>query len=105
MIDFLSGALFCAYVIASIHFLRFWRRTGDVLFRYFAIAFLLFAVNQAVSSVPRMAVQAAGYELSSARDRLPADSRCDHAEEPAESLALTVRAGRSARPQRAPAGL
>ena len=62
MIDFLSGALFCAYVIASIHFLRFWRRTGDVLFRYFAIAFLLFAVNQAVSSVPRIAVQAAGYE-------------------------------------------
>jgi len=62
MIDFLSGALFCTHVIASIHFLRFWRRTGDVLFRYFAIAFVLFAVNQAVSSVPAAAAHAAGYE-------------------------------------------
>jgi hypothetical protein len=62
MIDFLSGALFCTYVVAAIHFMRFWRRTGDVLFRYFAIAFALFAINQAVSSVQSMAVQAAGYE-------------------------------------------
>jgi hypothetical protein len=62
MIDFLSGALCCAYVVASLHFLRFWRRTGDVLFRYFGIAFLLFALNQAVSSIAVMAVQSAGYE-------------------------------------------
>ena len=46
MIEFLSGALTLGYILTGVCFLRFWRRTGDKLFRSFAIAFGLFAVNQ-----------------------------------------------------------
>lgn len=62
MIDFLSGALTLAYVIAGAHFLRFWRRTGDRLFRYFAVAFWLFALNQLAASIPAIADRTGGYE-------------------------------------------
>jgi hypothetical protein len=62
MIEFLSGALVLAYVVAGAHFLRFWRRTSDRLFWHFAIAFWLFALNQLVTSVPSIAVQTGGYE-------------------------------------------
>lgn len=47
MIDFLSGAVTLSYLLAVVYFLRFWRRTSDRLFLIFAIAFGLFAVNQA----------------------------------------------------------
>lgn len=52
MIELLSGALVFAYLVAGVHFLKFWHRTGDRLFGHFAIAFWLFAVNQLVLSVP-----------------------------------------------------
>ena len=52
MIELLSGALVFAYAIAGVHFLRFWRRTGDRLFGHFAIAFWLFALNQLIVSAP-----------------------------------------------------
>jgi MFS family permease len=48
MIEFLSGAVTLAYFIASVFFLRFWRRTSDRLFLAFAIAFALFGLNQAL---------------------------------------------------------
>lgn len=48
MIDFLSGALTVSYVIAAGFFVRFWRRTGDMLFLAFAGAFALFALNQLI---------------------------------------------------------
>ena len=32
MLDMLAGALIFSYVVAGVHFLRFWRRTGDRLF-------------------------------------------------------------------------
>ncbi len=46
MIDFLSGAVTLAYVIASTYFVHFWRRTADRLFLAFALAFGLLALNQ-----------------------------------------------------------
>lgn len=62
MIDLLSGALICAYVLAGVHFLRFWRRTGDGLFRHFALAFWLFAANQLATTVPLVQNRTEGYE-------------------------------------------
>lgn len=46
MIDFLSGAVTLAYVVASFYFVQFWRRTADRLFLAFALAFALLALNQ-----------------------------------------------------------
>lgn len=46
MIDFLSGALMLAFLVATAHFVRFWQRTADRLFLYFAVAFALLALNQ-----------------------------------------------------------
>jgi hypothetical protein len=46
MNDFLAGALMFAFLVATAHFVRFWQRTGDSLFIYFAIAFALLALNQ-----------------------------------------------------------
>jgi peptidoglycan/LPS O-acetylase OafA/YrhL len=49
MIEFLSGALTLAYLIAALFFLRFWRRTADRLFLAFTVAFVLFALNQGLA--------------------------------------------------------
>jgi hypothetical protein len=49
MIGFLSGAVTLAHLIGSGFFLSFWRKTRDRLFLAFAAAFLLFAMNQALS--------------------------------------------------------
>jgi hypothetical protein len=46
--NFLAGAVTLGYAIASVFFVRFWRRTGDRLFLAFAFAFALLALNQAV---------------------------------------------------------
>jgi hypothetical protein len=51
MIDFLSGAVTLGFVVAAGFFFRFWLKTGDRLFLAFAVAFLLFALNQALASV------------------------------------------------------
>ena len=62
MIEQLSGALTFAYFVAAIYFFRFWRRTADPLFGYFAVAFWLFSLNQVASSVPMVSNETAGYE-------------------------------------------
>lgn len=51
MIEFMSGAVTLAYLVAGIFFLRFWRRTADRLFLVFGIAFALFALNQGLGSL------------------------------------------------------
>jgi hypothetical protein len=48
---FLSGILAMGYAVASLFFLRFWRRTHDRLFAWFAAAFALLAVQRAVLSL------------------------------------------------------
>ena len=51
MIQFLAGAVTIGYIMAAVHFLRFWRKTSDRLFVSFALAFLLFALNQFLISI------------------------------------------------------
>jgi hypothetical protein len=54
--EFIAGMITMGFLVASLFFLRFWRRTGDWLFIAFGIAFLLFALNQALvvlTGIPR----------------------------------------------------
>ncbi len=56
LFDFLAGMITMGYLMAALFFVRFWRRTGDILFIAFGLAFLLFAVNQglvALAGIPR----------------------------------------------------
>jgi hypothetical protein len=45
---FLSGMVAMGFLIASLFFVSFWRRTGDTLFMVFGVAFFLMALNQAL---------------------------------------------------------
>jgi len=45
---FLLGAIAMGCAIASLLFLRFWRSSGDRLFLYFALSFLVEAANRAL---------------------------------------------------------
>ncbi len=47
-IYFLSGAVALGYTLAAVFFLRFWKRTHDVLFLHFSVAFALLSVGQVV---------------------------------------------------------
>ena len=42
---FLNGGVAVSYLVASIFFLRFWRKTRDRLFLSFSAAFVLLATN------------------------------------------------------------
>lgn len=44
--SFLSGLITMGFLIASLFFFRFWKRTRDALFMTFGFAFLLLALNQ-----------------------------------------------------------
>lgn len=46
--QYLSGCITTAFLVLGAYFLRFWRRTGDRLFVFFSVAFLLFAVERVV---------------------------------------------------------
>ena len=50
MIEFFSGAITLGLLVAAGFFLRFWRQTRDRLFLAFAVAFVLFALNQGLAS-------------------------------------------------------
>jgi hypothetical protein len=43
---FVSGLITMGFLLAGLFFLRFWRRSGDLLFAAFAAAFWLLAANQ-----------------------------------------------------------
>lgn len=47
----LSGATAFASLLASVYFLKFWRRTADTLFLFFAAAFAIDAVARFVLAV------------------------------------------------------
>ncbi|QOZ78745.1 hypothetical protein XH83_26990 [Bradyrhizobium sp. CCBAU 53351] len=47
----LSGATAFASFLASVHFLKFWRKSGDALFLFFAAAFAIDAVARFVLAV------------------------------------------------------
>jgi peptidoglycan/LPS O-acetylase OafA/YrhL len=61
MIEYLSGAVTLGYLVATLFFLRFWRRTGDRLFVAFSIAFALLALNQALAQWLGAADERVGY--------------------------------------------
>lgn len=46
MNDFLTGVLVMASVAVAAFFWRYWRKTRDRFFAYFAVAFLLMALNR-----------------------------------------------------------
>jgi len=48
MIEFFSGVATTGYLVAAAFFWRFFRKTRDRLFVAFAVAFLLFTLNQAL---------------------------------------------------------
>jgi hypothetical protein len=50
MTEFLAGAVTVGYLVAAGFFVRYWARTAERLFLYFAIAFALFALNQGLAS-------------------------------------------------------
>ena len=51
LLSVLAGAVAMGFGIAGLFFFRFWWRSGDSLFLIFAIAFWLFAVNQALTGL------------------------------------------------------
>jgi hypothetical protein len=55
---FLLGAMAMACAIAGLFFLRFWRRSGDRLFLYFAISFFVEAINRTAFALGEFAQDA-----------------------------------------------
>jgi hypothetical protein len=49
LLDFLQGAITTGYLVCSVFFLRFWRRTAERLFLAFGIAFVFLAMNQVLA--------------------------------------------------------
>jgi hypothetical protein len=48
---FVSGVITLGFAVCAGFFLRFWGRTKDALFLAFAIAFLLLALSQALTTI------------------------------------------------------
>jgi hypothetical protein len=46
---YFAGLFTTASLVAALFFLRFWRKSGESLFLSFALAFVLFAANNACS--------------------------------------------------------
>jgi hypothetical protein len=54
---FLSGISTAGFLIASLFFFSFWRRTADSLFVAFGLAFLLLAANQAILTLAQISAE------------------------------------------------
>jgi hypothetical protein len=59
--DFLSGVVACGFVVAGLFFLRFWTRTRDGLFLWFALAFWLLGLGQSVLALGNVPVEERSY--------------------------------------------
>ncbi|KQU54673.1 hypothetical protein ASG72_03350 [Bosea sp. Leaf344] len=49
MLHFSAGLITMGFLVITLFFLKFWRRTGDLLFLAFAVSFSLLALNQALT--------------------------------------------------------
>jgi hypothetical protein len=56
-LDFLAGAVTFGFVLASLYFLRFWKRTRDPLFLTFGGAFFLLGLGQALLTLANVPVE------------------------------------------------
>jgi hypothetical protein len=57
MFYLLSGLIVAGDLVAALFFLKFWRRSSDVLFVIFAAAFLLLALGQALLALTNVPVE------------------------------------------------
>jgi uncharacterized membrane protein HdeD (DUF308 family) len=55
--SFLSGAITAGFLIGALFFLRFWKTTQDDLFIFFACAFALLGISQAILALPDVPVE------------------------------------------------
>lgn len=46
--QYLGGAIMTGCLVIALHFFRFWTKSQDRLFAYFAVAFLIFASERVV---------------------------------------------------------
>ena len=53
----LSGLVIAGDLVASLFFLKFWRRSSDALFAIFAAAFLLLALGQTLLALSNLPVE------------------------------------------------
>ena len=51
MRELISGAIVMGYLVAALHFFKFWKRTNDRLFLLFGGAFCLLATQRAALSL------------------------------------------------------
>ncbi len=59
--QFLWGALAMASGTAALFFLRFWRQSGDRLFLFFCLSFLLLSVSWVVLAILRPGLETGPY--------------------------------------------
>ena len=57
MLEFVSGLIAMGFLVSALFFARFWRRTRDVLFLFFGLAFLFLAVNQTLTAFSRIPLE------------------------------------------------
>jgi uncharacterized membrane protein len=58
--DFLSGAVALGFLVCSLFFLKFWKRTRDELFLAFAMAFTLLGIGQTVLALANIPTEEKG---------------------------------------------
>ena len=46
LIEFLSGAIACGFAVIALFFLKFWRKSADRLFLFFALAFGVMTIER-----------------------------------------------------------
>ena len=54
LVPLTSGAIIMGYAVAALFFIKFWRRTRDILFLAFAVAFLLMATTPLLTIVMKV---------------------------------------------------
>jgi len=51
--NFLGGAIVFGYVLIGLFFLKFWKRTRDAFFGYFAFAFFVLGIGRIIEAIVR----------------------------------------------------
>jgi hypothetical protein len=51
--NFLGGAIVFGYALIGLYFLKFWKRTRDPFFGYFAFAFFVLGIGRIIEAIVR----------------------------------------------------